>query len=100
MSTSVSLPLALELADYSESSAIVKRTGAIGFCLLFAIIQVLGVVIPRFTNIHENIWPAFGLLLLAPGIALVPLLGLDPSKHRTSNSRECCYLVLRRKVAE
>ena len=53
-----------------------KRTRAIGFCLLFAIIQALGVVIPQFTNIHENIWPAFGLLLLALGIALVPLLGL------------------------
>ncbi len=47
-----------------------------GGWVLFAIVQALGVLIPRFTNIHSNIWPVFALLLLVPGIALVAVLGL------------------------
>jgi len=39
-------------------------------------IQALGIAIPRLTNIHSNIWPAFGILLLVPGIVVVLLLGL------------------------
>jgi hypothetical protein len=54
----------------------VRRKRAIGLWLLFVMIQALGVVIPRLTNIHSNIWPAFGLLLLVPGIVVVLLLGL------------------------
>ncbi len=44
--------------------------------MLFAVIQTCGVVIPRYTNIHSNIWSVFGLLLLAPGIAAVAVVGL------------------------
>jgi hypothetical protein len=56
----------------------VKRTryAGIGLWLLFALLQALGVLIPRLTNIHANIWPAFGLLLLVPGILLAAVLGL------------------------
>ena len=48
----------------------------VGLWLLFAVLQVLGILIPHFTNIHSNIWPAFGLLLLVPGIALAAVFGL------------------------
>ncbi len=44
--------------------------------IIFAVVQAFGVLIPRFTNIHSNIWPAFALLLLVPGVALVAVLGL------------------------
>jgi hypothetical protein len=44
--------------------------------ILFAVVQALGVVIPRLTNIHSNIWPLFGFLFLVPGIALVTVVGL------------------------
>jgi len=54
----------------------VKRTRHIGVWLLFVLLQALGVLIPRLTNIHANIWPAFALLLLVPGILLAAVLGL------------------------
>jgi hypothetical protein len=37
----------------------------------FAACQLLGVFLPRLTNIHSEIWPAFALLLLMPGIVLI-----------------------------
>ncbi len=40
------------------------------FWAVFAIWQALGVWIPRFTNIHSNIWPLFAGLMLVPGIAI------------------------------
>jgi fructose-specific phosphotransferase system IIC component len=52
------------------------RNAKIGLWVLFILLQVLGVLIPRFTNIHSNIWPAFGLLLLVPGILLAAVFGL------------------------
>ncbi|HXU14870.1 MAG TPA: hypothetical protein VN708_07050 [Terriglobales bacterium] len=44
--------------------------------LLFSVLQLLGVLIPQFTNIHSNIRPAFGLVLLVPGILLAAVFGL------------------------
>jgi len=37
---------------------------------------VIGIAIAQHTNVHANIWPAFGLLLLVPGIILVLLVGI------------------------
>lgn len=44
--------------------------------LLFVTVQVIGIAIAQHTNVHANIWPAFGLLLLVPGIILVLLVGI------------------------
>jgi hypothetical protein len=44
--------------------------------LMFLMIQTFEVTIPTFTNIHSNIWPVFGLLLLVPGIILMPIFDL------------------------
>ena len=49
---------------------------AMGFVLLFIVVQLLGVTVPQLTNIHSRIWPAFGLVLLVPGIAVAAFFGL------------------------
>ncbi len=36
----------------------------------FTLCQLIGSVVPFFTNIHNNIWPLFALLFLIPGIAV------------------------------
>jgi hypothetical protein len=41
-----------------------------GILAVFTVSQILGVVIPTFTNIHSNPLPLFAALLLAPGIAV------------------------------
>ncbi len=53
-----------------------RRYGKVGLWALFAAVQVLGVTIASHTNIHTNIWPAFGLLLLIPGIVVTFALEL------------------------
>lgn len=45
--------------------------------LLFAIVQVAGALIPLQGNLHTNIWPLFGLLLLAPGIGLMAIFDFE-----------------------
>jgi hypothetical protein len=48
------------------------------FWSVFASCQTLGIAIPAFTNIHSNIWPLFGCLLLVPGIAIPFMLDFLP----------------------
>lgn len=41
------------------------------YWMIFAACQLIGTLVPPHTNIHSNILPAFALLFLIPGIALV-----------------------------
>jgi hypothetical protein len=45
--------------------------------LLFVTVQVIGIATAKHTNVHADIGPAFGLLLLVPGIILVLLVGIS-----------------------
>jgi len=45
--------------------------------LLFVTVQVIGIAIAQHTNVHANIWPAFGLLLLVPGIIVALMIGIS-----------------------
>jgi hypothetical protein len=55
--------------------------------LLFVMVQVIGIAIAQHTNVHANIWPTFGLLLLVPGIIFRAADGdqlLEPSRSQSS----------------
>jgi len=55
---------------------------------IFAVIQVLGLVLPLFANVHMRIWPlVVGFVLLLPGSILF-IVG------RNSSLWMCCAVVI------